>query len=32
VLDATLSLKRTCGATIEAVAVTLRGRVAVSPQ
>jgi hypothetical protein len=31
-VDATLSLKRTCGATIDSIAVTLRGRVAVSPQ
>jgi hypothetical protein len=32
VVDATLSLTRTCGATVDSVAVTLRGRVAVSPQ
>jgi catechol 2,3-dioxygenase-like lactoylglutathione lyase family enzyme len=30
-LDGALSLKRTCGATIDAVQVTLRGRVAVAP-
>jgi hypothetical protein len=32
VVDASLTLKRTCGATVDSVAITLRGRVAVSPE